>query len=214
MADFNALIEGYRRFRDAGLGRASASAGPSLAEGQSPKVMVIACSDSRVDPAPDFRRAAGRDVRRPQRRQPRPALRARQPLSRRLGGARIRRHPARGRRAGGDGPRLLRRLRGGADRPVRRRRPWRGPFHRPLDRHAGRARATAIRARHPELGRRPSSRWSWRACASRCATCAASPGSREREAAGRLKLHGAYFAIADGVLHVLRRSERRRSAPA
>ena len=29
-----------------------------LAEGQSPKVMVIACSDSRVDPGPDLRRAA------------------------------------------------------------------------------------------------------------------------------------------------------------
>ena len=29
------------------------------------------------------------------------------------------------------------------------------------------------------------------------------PWVREREEAGRLKLHGAYFAIADGILHVL-----------
>ena len=29
------------------------------------------------------------------------------------------------------------------------------------------------------------------------------PWVREREADGRLKLHGAYFAIADGVLHLL-----------
>ncbi|MGZ8328360.1 MAG: carbonic anhydrase, partial [Allosphingosinicella sp.] len=29
------------------------------------------------------------------------------------------------------------------------------------------------------------------------------PWVREREADGRLKLHGAYFAISDGVLHVL-----------
>ena len=28
------------------------------------------------------------------------------------------------------------------------------------------------------------------------------PWVAEREAAGRLKLHGAYFAIADGILHV------------
>ena len=61
----------------------------------------------------------------------------------------------------------------------------------------------AIRARHPELGpRRPSWRWSWRACASRSATCAPSPGCASARQAGRLKLHGAYFAIADGVLHV------------
>jgi carbonic anhydrase len=29
------------------------------------------------------------------------------------------------------------------------------------------------------------------------------PWVREREADGRLKLHGAFFAISDGILHVL-----------
>ena len=53
MADFNALIEGYRRFRDTGW-RQRRERWAQLAEGQSPKVMVIACSDSRVDPTQIF----------------------------------------------------------------------------------------------------------------------------------------------------------------
>jgi len=53
MADFNALIDGYRRFRDNGWSR-ERDRWAQLAEGQSPKVMVIACSDSRVDPAQIF----------------------------------------------------------------------------------------------------------------------------------------------------------------
>ncbi len=53
MADFQALIEGYHRFRDHGWG-AQRERWAGLAEGQSPKVMVIACSDSRVDPSQIF----------------------------------------------------------------------------------------------------------------------------------------------------------------
>ena len=53
MADFNALIEGYRRFRTDGWS-AQRERWERLAEGQSPRVMVIACSDSRVDPAQIF----------------------------------------------------------------------------------------------------------------------------------------------------------------
>jgi len=53
MARFNELIEGYRRFRDTGWDR-ERERWAELAEGQSPKVMVIACSDSRVDPAQIF----------------------------------------------------------------------------------------------------------------------------------------------------------------
>ena len=53
MADFSALLEGYRRFRDR-AGRMQRERWAGLAEGQSPKVMVIACSDSRVDPAQIF----------------------------------------------------------------------------------------------------------------------------------------------------------------
>jgi carbonic anhydrase len=47
------LIEGYRRFREKGWTRERAR-WSELAEGQSPRVMIIACSDSRVDPAQIF----------------------------------------------------------------------------------------------------------------------------------------------------------------
>ncbi len=53
MADFAQLIDGYRRFRDQEW-QEERNRWAELAEGQSPKVMVIACSDSRVDPAQIF----------------------------------------------------------------------------------------------------------------------------------------------------------------
>ena len=46
----NQLIDGYRRFRETGWSR-ERERWSELAEGQSPKVMIIACSDSRVEPA-------------------------------------------------------------------------------------------------------------------------------------------------------------------
>ena len=58
MADFNALVDGYRRFRDSGWAR-ERERWSELAAGQSPKVMVIACSDSRVDPAQIFDASPG-----------------------------------------------------------------------------------------------------------------------------------------------------------
>ena len=58
MTDFNDLVDGYHRFRgtDWELQRARWA---ELAEGQSPKVMVIACSDSRVDPTRIFDSSPG-----------------------------------------------------------------------------------------------------------------------------------------------------------
>jgi carbonic anhydrase len=47
------LIEGYHRFRDGGW-QTQRERWDSLAEGQSPKVMIIACSDSRVEPSQIF----------------------------------------------------------------------------------------------------------------------------------------------------------------
>ena len=52
-ADFNGLIDGYRRFRSSGWAQ-QRERWRELAEGQNPKVMIIACSDSRVDPAQIF----------------------------------------------------------------------------------------------------------------------------------------------------------------
>ncbi|WP_310469096.1 carbonic anhydrase [Sphingomonas sp.] len=53
MTRFTDLVDGYRRFRTDGWQRERAR-WAELAEGQSPKVMVIACSDSRVEPAQIF----------------------------------------------------------------------------------------------------------------------------------------------------------------
>jgi carbonic anhydrase len=58
MADFNELLAGYGRFRrDGWSGQRARWA--ELNEGQSPEVMVIACSDSRVDPALIFDTSPG-----------------------------------------------------------------------------------------------------------------------------------------------------------
>jgi carbonic anhydrase len=53
MAQLQEMIEGYRRFRELGWKR-ERERWSNLAEGQSPKVMVLACSDSRVDPSQIF----------------------------------------------------------------------------------------------------------------------------------------------------------------
>ncbi|WP_313534834.1 carbonic anhydrase [Sphingomonas sp.] len=58
MAGFDALLGGYRRFRNEGWSTQRAR-WAELSEGQSPKVMVIACSDSRVDPAQIFDTSPG-----------------------------------------------------------------------------------------------------------------------------------------------------------
>jgi carbonic anhydrase len=58
MTDFATLLQGYDRFRQSDWHRQRAR-WAELAEGQSPKVMVIACSDSRVDPATIFDTSPG-----------------------------------------------------------------------------------------------------------------------------------------------------------
>ena len=52
------LVEGYRRWRTEGW-VSERTRWEALAKGQSPKLMVIACSDSRVDPATIFDTSPG-----------------------------------------------------------------------------------------------------------------------------------------------------------
>ncbi len=54
MPQFRALIDGYRRFRAGPYMEQRARYDGLANKGQSPKVMVIACSDSRVDPTRVF----------------------------------------------------------------------------------------------------------------------------------------------------------------
>ena len=58
MADFDALLAGYGRFRNDGWAK-QRERWSQLAVGQAPKVMVIACSDSRVDPGQIFDASPG-----------------------------------------------------------------------------------------------------------------------------------------------------------
>lgn len=58
MTDFSDLISGYRRFRSSGW-TTQRERWAELAEGQSPRVMVVACSDSRVDPSTIFDASPG-----------------------------------------------------------------------------------------------------------------------------------------------------------
>ena len=54
MPEFNELLKGYARFREGSYPRQRARYDELVAKGQSPKLMIIGCSDSRVDPAQIF----------------------------------------------------------------------------------------------------------------------------------------------------------------
>lgn len=58
MSGFTDLLAGYRRFRGEGWAHQRAR-WAELATGQSPRVMVVACSDSRVDPSIVFDASPG-----------------------------------------------------------------------------------------------------------------------------------------------------------
>ena len=54
MPEFAKLLKGYRRFREDTYPRQKARFEETAKEGQHPKLMIIGCSDSRVDPAQIF----------------------------------------------------------------------------------------------------------------------------------------------------------------
>lgn len=54
MPEFAELLKGYQRFRAEGYPRQKARYDELVREGQRPELMIIGCSDSRVDPAQIF----------------------------------------------------------------------------------------------------------------------------------------------------------------
>ncbi|NNM75402.1 carbonic anhydrase [Sphingomonas sp. ID1715] len=196
----DALIAGYNRFRDTGW-RQQRERWAELKDGQTPKVMVIACSDSRVDPSQIFDTSPGEMfvVRNVAAMVP--------PFE--TGGGRhgvsaalefavtqlevaeivVMGHGA----CGGVNAALTRRFEEAA--------PGEGGFIAGwmslLD--AARDRVVHSHGEGPEVGRAME----LEAVKVSIDNLRSFPFVREREQAGTLKLHGAYFAIADGVLHLL-----------
>ena len=202
MADFNALIEGYRRFRASGWSR-ERERWSQLAEGQAPKVMVIACSDSRVEPAQIFDASPGemfvvRNVA------------ALVPPYETGGGYHgvsaalefavtqlqveeviVLGHGF----CGGCAAALTRQFAGAG--------PGEGGFIAHWIDMLDDAR-DKVRARHAEPLERPAFReMELAAVRVSLANLRTFPWVRERESAGTLRLRGAFFAISDGILHLL-----------
>ncbi len=200
--EFARLLDGYRRFR-ANAWSPNRERWKQLREGQKPAVMVIACSDSRVDPAQIFDVDPGeifvvRNVAAmvppfettPGHHGVSAALEfAVQVLEVKeivvmghgmCGGCKV-----------------------GADPRAARYRAGRRRLHRRLDRAARRsARADRAPTMAPRAAR-PSGRWSRPGSSVSLRNLRSFPCIRRKERDGELKLRGAFFAISDGVLHVL-----------
>ena len=200
MADFNSLLEGYRRFRQRGWGT-QRERWAELAEGQSPRVMVIACSDSRVDPAQIFDARPGEIfvVRNVGNLVP-----PFEPDSNYHGVSAalefavtqleveelvVMGHGF----CGGCAAALTGQFDDAAHGAGHFIAHW-------IDMLSS-ARAE-IRARHPVLDRAAFHEMELEGVRLSLRNLRSFPWVRERESAGRLKLHGTYFAIADGILHM------------
>lgn len=203
MADFSSLLDGYRRFRNQSYPVQRARYDALANRGQAPKTMVIACSDSRVDPAlifdvepgqvfvvrnvanlvPPFETGGGRHGVSAALEFAVTQLEVEDIVVMGHGGC------------GGVAASLSHRF---EDADV-----GEGYFIRHwidlLD--AERDRIEAMARSSPDLdAQRALEEGAVRVSLANLRTF---PYIPEREAAGRLRLHGAYFAINEGVLHVL-----------
>jgi carbonic anhydrase len=201
MTGFSDLLGGYRRFRDTGWSTQH-ERWAELRDGQSPKVMVIACSDSRVDPAQIFDTSPGETfvVRNVANLVPPfEADGGRHGVSAALEFAvtqlEVPEIVVLGHgQCGGVKAALSRAFEGAA--------PGRGGFIAHwidlLD--EGRARVLAEHGDGPEAVRALE----LETVRVSIANLRTFPFVAEREASGLLTIQGAYFAIADGILHVMR----------
>jgi carbonic anhydrase len=202
MTKFAELIRGYRRFRESGY-HAERSRWDELSEGQSPKVMVIACSDSRVDPAQIFDTSPGqifvvRNVA--ALVPPFETTPGRHGVSAALEFAvqflKVEEILVMGHgRCGGCHAALHETMEG--------TEPGKGGFIAAWISLLDLARDT-VRARFNDLHSRDAERaMEMEGVKVSLANLRTFPCVREKEARGSLKLHGAFFAISDGILHLL-----------
>jgi carbonic anhydrase len=207
MVNFNDLIAGYRRFRETGWSR-ERERWSELAEGQSPRVMVIACSDSRVDPAQIFDTRPGemfvvRNVA--NLVPPFETTRGQHGVSAALEFAvtqlQVEEVIVMGHGfCGGCAAALT----GQFDQAQHGEGHFIAGWIEML-----RGARDAVRAEHPALDRAAFQAMELEAVRVSLANLRTFPWVREREEAGTLRLQGAFFAISDGVLYLLDESAGR-----
>jgi len=199
------LIEGYRRFREKSWA-GERERWAELAEGQSPQVMILACADSRSDPAQIFDARPGemfvaRNIA---------ALAPPYETSAGLHGVSAALEFAVTQLEVGELLVMGHGMCGGCsaaltgafdDRP-----PGQGQFIADWVRMLDRAR-DRVRARHTELDRDAFLDMEQEAVKVSLANLRTFPWIAERERAGSLKLHGAHFSISEGRLYVLDEAE-------
>lgn len=202
MSEFSALLEGYRRFREGSYEKQKERYDHLASEGQSPRTMIIACSDSRVDPAqifdvdpgeifvvrnvaalvPPFETTAGHHG-------VSAALEfAVQVLK--VGQIVVMGHGL----CGGCKAALTQELHG--------TEPGRGGFIANWIAMLNDVREDVV-ARHGTQGRDAERAMELAGVRASLTNLRTFPCIREKEAAGELQLRGAFFAIADGILHLM-----------
>jgi carbonic anhydrase len=205
MANLNELIEGYRRFRQNNWDR-ERERWAELAEGQSPKVMILACADSRSDPAEIFDARPGemfvvRNIA---------ALAPPYETSNGFHGVSAALEFAVTQLNVEEILVMGHGMCGGCSAALSGqfddRRPGHGQFIADWVHMLDRARDT-VRARHSELDREAFLDMEQEAVKVSLKNLRTFPWIAERERSGDLKLHGAHFSIAEGRLYLLDEAE-------
>ena len=205
MSELSQLIDGYRRFRDKDWAR-ERERWSELAEGQSPKVMVLSCADSRVDPAQIFAARPGelfvvRNIA---------ALAPPYETSSGYHGVSAALEFAVSQLEVAEILVMGHGLCGGCAAALTGQfdhtEHGEGHFIADWVRMLNEAR-DSVRARHHELDREAFLEMEREAVKVSLANLRTFPWIAERENAGRLKLHGAHFSVAEGRLYVLDEAE-------
>jgi carbonic anhydrase len=195
------LIEGYRRFRETNWTR-ERERWSELAEGQSPKVMILSCADSRVDPAQIFNARPGeifvvRNIA---------GLAPPYETSRGFHGVSAALEFAVSQLEVAEILVMGHGLCGGCAAALTGQfedtEPGEGHFIADWVRMLDGA-SDKVRAEHPELDRAAFTEMERAAVKVSLANLRTFPWIAEREASGKLALHGAHFSVAEGQLYML-----------
>jgi carbonic anhydrase len=205
MPYLNQLIEGYRRFRQTDW-QHERERWSELAEGQSPRVMILSCADSRVDPAQIF------DARPGEMFVARNIAGLAPPYETTSGyhGVSAALEFAVTQLEVGEIMVMGHGLCGGCAAALTGKfddaEPGEGHFISDWVHMLDEA-SRKVRARHPKLDETAYTDMEQEAVKVSLANLRTFPWIAEREQAGKLKLHGAHFAISEGRLSILDEAE-------